>query len=381
MAASKKAPAPGAVTAVVSRGDLLRTVSTKVSIVQENRYAIPLVAGAPREVVTGMGLSVGESLGEGALIAEVNGRPRFAFSGSFPFYRDMRFGDTGPDVRQLQEGLSRAGLSVGVDGRFGAGTEAAVSHLYAVAGYEPNREDATGSPTPRADEPDPGDKTASGPEANQAPALTVPQTRLTVPAADLLVFASLPAVATSIPRVGAVLTESSEVTVASGRVVAETTVDAASAGQLKEGMSATVDGLAPEKVNATVASISPPSVTPQGTDAIPTDGSRPEDRSPTSGGGEQWTVRLIFASDPSTTWLGKDALAVVTILASATDSLLVPTSAVITTGHGKPYVLKSGTGGSFARVEVVETGSLSGRSAISPVVGGELKPGDAVKVG
>ncbi|HEX2699304.1 MAG TPA: peptidoglycan-binding domain-containing protein, partial [Acidimicrobiales bacterium] len=56
--------------------------------------------------------------------------------GEVPMYRDLRPGDTGADVRQLEEALVRLGFPPGrVDGTYDVSTEAAVDAWYDAAGY------------------------------------------------------------------------------------------------------------------------------------------------------------------------------------------------------------------------------------------------------
>lgn len=69
-------------------------------------------------------------------LLEINGRPLFLVEASFPFYRDIGWRDTGPDVEALQSLLNAAGHPVTVDGDFGPETQAALSAWYAQHGYE-----------------------------------------------------------------------------------------------------------------------------------------------------------------------------------------------------------------------------------------------------
>jgi hypothetical protein len=102
-------------------------VSTKVA-------ALP--SAADRVVVSAGYATVGSELSVGSLIAEVSGRPLFAWPSGVPLYRDLLAGDQGADVRGLQTALSAAGYYHGtVDGKFGVGTSGALRGLYGHAGY------------------------------------------------------------------------------------------------------------------------------------------------------------------------------------------------------------------------------------------------------
>lgn len=79
----------------------------------------------------------GATLKEGDIALEVGARPVHVLSGAVPMYRDIRPGDRGDDVRQLEEALVRLGLEPGpVDGVFDVRTEAAVDAWYARTDHE-----------------------------------------------------------------------------------------------------------------------------------------------------------------------------------------------------------------------------------------------------
>lgn len=113
---------------VISRGDVRPQVSVDV-------VAPSSVEGAP--VVTGIGVVVGEEVGEGARLVEVSGRPVFVLGGEVPVYRSLRPGMSGADVAQLQEALARLGFTPDGDGVFGEATKVAVAAFYEAAGYAP----------------------------------------------------------------------------------------------------------------------------------------------------------------------------------------------------------------------------------------------------
>ena len=80
----------------------------------------------------------GQEIEPGQRVLEVAGRPVLALVGSTPAYRDLRPGDQGDDVRQLEDGLSKLGFGPGpVDGRYDDATERGVEAWYRSVGYEP----------------------------------------------------------------------------------------------------------------------------------------------------------------------------------------------------------------------------------------------------
>ncbi|WP_300679654.1 peptidoglycan-binding domain-containing protein [Nocardioides sp.] len=95
-------------------------------------------AGSGRQVVTKVSAREGGRVTAGQSLAEVNGQPILILPGVIPSYRSLTLRDAGPDVRQLQAGLTAVGISTHGDptGVFDAGTASAVSILFDRAGYQ-----------------------------------------------------------------------------------------------------------------------------------------------------------------------------------------------------------------------------------------------------
>lgn len=129
---------PSQLTAqVTSQG--LSTDLTGSGIFQNTGH-ISISAQAPADrslVVTRNPLSVGQEAAWCDVIVEVSGRPILLLQGEIPAYRDLTAGDSGRDVRQLQEALRGCGYQVAADGIFGKQTEKVIKSLYADAGYSP----------------------------------------------------------------------------------------------------------------------------------------------------------------------------------------------------------------------------------------------------
>ena len=140
-AAEVAAPPPSRLAVPVERRVLSSTIITRGDV----RYGDPKpVVLAPSTLKAGQGNLVtqpatkGQAITSGSRILELAGRPVIALIGATPAYRDMRPGDVGDDVRQLEEGLRSLSFNPGaVDGAFDAATERAVSSLYGKLGYEP----------------------------------------------------------------------------------------------------------------------------------------------------------------------------------------------------------------------------------------------------
>lgn len=376
------APVPAAVTAAVVSGNLERTVSARAIVGRERTAEISVPAQGDFPVVTSSPLAPQASVTAGTTVLEVNGQPVFAMPGAFPFFRDLTPGMKGPDVAQLQRGLTEAGLSVAVDGEYGASTDARVRQLYARAGYTPQEatsdraetteSDAAGGSS--GDRPAGGDSGAAAPSSSQVTKTTV------LPRSALMVFSSLPAVVESAPATGATVTAETSLTVGQGRIVAVASLEPAVAGQMQVGMRATVQGPDGQPCDCSVTAIAPsaPAATAQGDAAgnASTDGTAASSAA---------AVEMTLAADADASlpaeWFGADVLVVITVEAAAESSLIVPSVSVVSSGSDRATVYKKVEGGDFLAVEVRETASLSGRSAVVPRDPSALSVDDIVKVG
>ena len=113
---------------VVARGQVTARTTFEVT---------PGTTAVSRSVVTGIRTSAGAAIKEGAVLIEVAGRPVFALPGDIPAYRDLRPGDSGRDVAQLQRALKKLGFRVDDrTGSFQAGTKEALRDFYRSIGYD-----------------------------------------------------------------------------------------------------------------------------------------------------------------------------------------------------------------------------------------------------
>lgn len=111
-------------TAPTTRDHVTETFVAGVTVEQQDGFAI---TASRSGVLTSLSLTSGSTVGAGDLIASVDDRPIFAFTGSAPLHRTLELGRSGPDVRRLQAFLTGLGLFSGeADGRFGPTTANAV---------------------------------------------------------------------------------------------------------------------------------------------------------------------------------------------------------------------------------------------------------------
>ncbi|MFE5676124.1 peptidoglycan-binding protein [Streptomyces erythrochromogenes] len=136
-ASNAAAPPPSRITGKVSDQQLVEKMDLTGKVETASRTTITGVQpqGTSRAVVTALPAAAGKSLKAGAVVAEVSGRPVLLLPGRFPAYRDLKAGDKGPDVQQLQRALQPL-YGTAVNGTYGQATVEAVRKLYAAAGYE-----------------------------------------------------------------------------------------------------------------------------------------------------------------------------------------------------------------------------------------------------
>ena len=82
-------------------------------------------------------VAAGDTITNGEQLAELDGEPLFALTGTVPAWRDLTPGESGPDVTELQKALASIGYYDNGDtpGYFGSATEYAVSLYYEHLGY------------------------------------------------------------------------------------------------------------------------------------------------------------------------------------------------------------------------------------------------------
>jgi len=124
------------VSAAVERRAVTKQVILSGKVVAGAQSAIKATPGVgiARLVVTSSAKSAGDELVPGQLVAVVSGRPLLILPSGVPLYRDISPGQSGPDVKGLQEALNAFGFPVAATGTFDAGTQEGLSSWYRAAG-------------------------------------------------------------------------------------------------------------------------------------------------------------------------------------------------------------------------------------------------------
>ncbi|WP_405996914.1 peptidoglycan-binding protein [Streptomyces sp. NBC_00829] len=111
-------------TAEIIRTDLVQSKTVDGTLGFANRRAVKAVGDGTVTVAA----HVGNTVRQGQRLYELNDKPVTLLYGQVPMFRDMKTGDRGTDVLQLERNLRDLGYGTGlsVDPRFDAATEAAV---------------------------------------------------------------------------------------------------------------------------------------------------------------------------------------------------------------------------------------------------------------
>jgi peptidoglycan hydrolase-like protein with peptidoglycan-binding domain len=134
-AAEAEPPEPSLITVAVES----RLLSSNVIVRGTGRFDEPLTVQLDGSGVITRAPERGATLDEGAVALEASGRPFFVLEGEIPMYRDLRPGNEGEDVLQLEEALARLGHDPGeVDGVYDSLTQTAINAWYEQWGYVAN---------------------------------------------------------------------------------------------------------------------------------------------------------------------------------------------------------------------------------------------------
>jgi peptidoglycan hydrolase-like protein with peptidoglycan-binding domain len=367
LAARSAAPAPLIMTAVAR----MRVLSDAIVLPGTVRpgHTVAVTASAPYRtlVVTGLPAKLGSRAWPGHVLAQVDGRPVILLRGRLPAYRDLREGDTGPDVSQLQAALVGLGYAdYDPAGYFGPSTALAIETLYQNLGYSAPRYRPHVKKTPLA----PGQP----PPLPPSPQVYLPMSEVSyIPAASALVV-DVNARPGSSVRPGQVMLE-----LATGDPYVTAMLSVREAAEASKGSAARIASASPALSDpGVVAKISP----------IPAYASKVE-----------YPVDVTTRARLPQTMIGRTVR--LTLWSSVTSEpvLTVPITAVFLTTPAKakgnisqkatrsrpvkpvPYVTVIAARGRSRRIAVATGPSASGFVAIQPLKPGSIEPGAHVLIG
>jgi hypothetical protein len=316
------------------------TVNAEATVSRKYRY--PVTAGAlpSPAIVTSRLMHPGEKFHPGTAALTIDGRPLLVFPGRFPFYRDLKSGDRGIDVAQLQRGLAAAGYAIPSQetGIMGRATEAAIGAIYRRSGFDPP----------------PGIPHGSGSEDHGGAVL---------PLAEIATVGSASGTVASLPNVGQQMTPGRPIfSIHAGPIVALAKVTASIGTQVRVGQRARLWGDDGVVRSGKVIAWS------KGTNRV----ARPTD------GGDALSVPIQGLSALKQGMIGQHLLVAITLRAVTGPSMVVPTRAIDVSRDQHSYILVR-RGDDLTRVAVRQIGSLAGRTAVVAVAG-HLSAGDQVEV-
>jgi peptidoglycan hydrolase-like protein with peptidoglycan-binding domain len=307
-------------------------------------------------------VAAGDTIRNGEQLAELDGQPLFALTGTVPAWRDLTPGESGPDVAELQNALAALGYYDGGDtaGYFGPATQDAVAAYYEHLGY------------------------------------TAPSSG-GVPAADVMFLPSLPATVVGVNGAAGEQPGQPFLELAArGSLALTGELPPAYAGQVKSGLkvsiydevtgihaTGTVAGLGTATVNVpagTVVDIGS-GASPAGSSSSASSSSSSSSSSSGSSGATTFIPLAVHPSAPLASALnGENVL--VTVVTGQTEGpvLTVPVAAIVTSASGTSYVTVVGAHGTQTSVPVTPGISENGYVQVTPARSGALAAGGRVVV-
>jgi peptidoglycan hydrolase-like protein with peptidoglycan-binding domain len=309
-------------------------------------------------------VAAGDTISNGEQLAELDGEPLFALTGTVPAWRDLTPGESGPDVTELQKALASLGYYDNGDtaGYFGSATEYAVYLYYQHLGY------------------------------------TAPSSG-GVPAADVVFLPSLPATVVAVNGTTGEQPGQPFLELAPrGSLALTGELPPAYAGQVKPGLKVTIyDEVTGLHATGTVTNLGAATTTvPTGTavdiGSSPSSASSSASSSSSSTGSSSSSSSSSSGQTPfvpltvrpshalSSALNGENVL--VTVQTGQTEGpvLTVPVAAIVTTASGTSYVTVLSAHGKQTEVPVTPGISENGYVQVTPVKSGALAAGDRVVV-
>ena len=325
-------------TARVETRDMIETMNLRCRFAPADTVPHKVSAAgyssAP-SVVTSMHAQVGDVVSAGNVLITISGRPVIVLPGRFPFYRDLRFGDEGLDVQQLQDALLELGLlsNGNLSGVLDASTYAGLDTLYTRTGH------------------------------------SVPTSDIVLPASEVVIIGSLPrVVAPPLPDVGAILEPGAPLfSTSSNQIVLDCPLTESQSIVLSAGMTAS---FATSSGTAVAALLQ-----------VPTTIS--ESGLSTTGPVAAYRVQITPSTALNRSVLGDFTVATVTIAGGNAEVLAVPSTAIINEADGSTSIIVVDSPGDVKRgvkVPIVLGVTLGGWTEIEGLEHG-IVPGMEVLLG
>jgi HlyD family secretion protein len=345
------------------------------------------------------------------VLMEISGRPIFAMPGTIPSYRDLRPGDTGKDVAQLQAGLTTLGFANSdPKGTYGASTKHAVQEFYRSKGYTPQpasgqdddllsqaqsavtsaqrslrdakiaRDQAhqAGAKDLSALNLAVSDRTADLAQAMAGQARVRASTGPMVPAGEMVFLRGFPGRVDAVSTAVGATAQQKLLTVSAGRLVVKGQLAAYQKDLVHQGQEVSVlSELSGAMARATVQSVAD---TPHQPDPVPAGGAQPGAPVAGSGPGASYDMIAMPSGPLDLALAGQDVRLTVTAASSNQPVLVVPLAAASAGADGKTSVTVVAVE-SRRRVEVTTGLVGDGYTQVMPVGNAVLQPGEQVLVG
>jgi HlyD family secretion protein len=436
LAASQGPPKASYLTATVQDEVLSQQVVTRGNVVAGGSLTATPTAeqGASALVITGTPVAAGSAISPGEVIAQVSDRPLIALPGALPAFRDLKPGDSGSDITELQAALKTLGYADSdTSGVFGAGTKSAVQAMYRHLGYDPattgGYQDQSDQSTLLADAqavtqaqrtvttdeqaltqaqgaipPVPSVVTAARQtltyaqqdlhSAQTADDQEIADTGVDLPMNEFLFVPSFPATLAAVNGTVGATVAAPLVTLDTGALEITGTLDQSDAQSVKSGMSVQIfSEILNQGFTATLSSVGPYSGGGGGSGTVPSGGSPSSGGAADAGanppagqGGAQSATGYPFTISPgsglsTTAWLGQNVRVTVTGASSPGKVLVVPVAAITSNANGTTSVQVLQAGNSEKQVQVTVGITADGNCQVTPAVPGALSAGANVVVG
>ncbi len=335
--------------------------------------------GSGAVYISKLDVAAGTTITNGKKLAEIDGEPLFALTGTVPAWRDLTPGESGPDVTELQKALGSLGYYDDGDtpGYFGPATENAVSLYYEHLGYPP----PSSGGMPQADVVFLPSLPATVVAVNGATGEQPGQPFLELAArGSLALTGELPPAYAGQVKSGLKVTIYDEVT---GIHATGTVTGLGTATTLTPtGTVVAVGGGSGAAASAGSASSgSSGSTGSSGSSGSSGSGSSGSSGSSASSGSTAFVPLTVHPSKPLASALnGENVLVTVETGRTEGPVLTVPVAAIVTTASGTSHVTVVGAHGKQAEVAVTPGISENGYVQVTAVKSGKLAAGDRVVV-